>query len=154
MKDLFIDNNIAKNFANPVDPNYKELIDWLCYFDKNSADNAFLVVSNKILNEYLSSSINCFKQSSIPIIIDKLTREGRLKKFENSAIRDFQNKHFKKIVVSKLLSNKEDHAHLAIVLMSDRKYALTIDNNLYCDLKNFPGFNVTVEKRPENLDYK
>ena len=35
LKDLFIDNNVAKNFANPLDPEYKKLIQWLMTFDKS-----------------------------------------------------------------------------------------------------------------------
>jgi len=28
-KDIFIDTNIAKNFTNPLDPEYKKLVFWL-----------------------------------------------------------------------------------------------------------------------------
>lgn len=153
-KDLFIDNNIAKNFANPVDVNYKELINWLLVYDKESKDNAFLVVSNKLLKEYLDSSRNCSIPSSIPMIINKLTREGRLNKFQNEEITQFQKKHFNKTIKRKLLSNEKDHSHLAIVLMSDRKFAITIDDNFYVDFKKFKAFSVTVAKRPEALNYK
>ncbi len=154
MKDLFIDNNIAKNFANPVDPNYKELINWLSLYNKDSKDNAFLVVSNKLLEEYLDSSRNCSKPSSIPMIIAKLNREGRLNKFSNSDIQQFHETYFTKSVIRRLLSNKKDHSHLAIVLMSERRFALTIDDNFYRDLLSFKKFKVVVEKRPERLNYK
>lgn len=30
-KDIFIDNNIASKFSNPLDPEYKKLIKWLDY---------------------------------------------------------------------------------------------------------------------------
>jgi hypothetical protein len=33
LKDIFIDNNIAKNFCNPVDPEYKNLVVPLNYLD-------------------------------------------------------------------------------------------------------------------------
>lgn len=47
-KDIFIDNNITKNFANPLDPEYKKLIKWLMAFDEqDKAKNAYLVISNK-----------------------------------------------------------------------------------------------------------
>ena len=154
MKDLFIDNNIAKNFANPVDSNYIELINWLTHYEKGSPDNAFLVVSNKLLKEYLDSLRNCSKPNSMPVIIAKLTREGRLNKFDNNLINVFQKEHFTKTIKKKLLSNEKDHPHLAIVLMSVRKYALTIDHNFYRDLANFTGFNVVVKKKPENLNYR
>ena len=54
-KDLFIDNNIAKNFSNPLDPEYKKLIKWLIEFNSNPKkhdDNAHLVVSQKLIAEY------------------------------------------------------------------------------------------------------
>jgi hypothetical protein len=51
-KDIFIDNNIAKNFSNPLDPDYKKLIKWLREFnddDPKIHNNAYLMVSNKLL---------------------------------------------------------------------------------------------------------
>lgn len=52
-KDIFIDNNITKNFCNPLDPEYKKLIKWLMAFDEqDKAKNAYLVISNKLLAEY------------------------------------------------------------------------------------------------------
>lgn len=150
-KDIFIDNNVAKNFASPVDKNYIELINWLVKYDIESDDNAHLVVSNKLLNEYFKSSRDCSKSSSIPVIIGKLTREGRLIKFKNNEISTFQDTFFTKAVLKRLLSNIEDHFHIATVLMSERKYAITIDDNLFNDLTSF---NATVVKRPEQLAYK
>jgi len=38
-KDIFIDNNIAKNFTNPLDGEYKKLVQWLMrynFYQKNS----------------------------------------------------------------------------------------------------------------------
>ncbi len=51
IKDIFIDNNIAKNFCNPLDPEYKRLIQWLI-----SDSTAYLVVSNKLIVEYTRST--------------------------------------------------------------------------------------------------
>lgn len=119
MKGIFIDNNIAKNFANPIDPNYKELINWLLTFDKTKLkeENAHLAVSQKLLVEYLKSSRNCAIPSSIPMIIGKLTREGRLNKISNAELRAFTNQYFTKKVFKKLQSNAEDHPHIATVLL-------------------------------------
>ena len=45
LKDIFIDSNVAKNFANPLDPEYKKLVNWLMNFDEdNQTNNAHLVV--------------------------------------------------------------------------------------------------------------
>ncbi|RIV44019.1 hypothetical protein [Flagellimonas pelagia] len=162
MKDLFIDNNIAKNFASPIDQNYKDLISWINDFDQELVENepnkivefAHLMVSQKLLVEYLKSSRNCSKPNSIPSIIDRLTRQGRLLKKSKEDIKDFIEKNFSKKIEKSLLSNQEDHCHIATVLLSTRKKCLTYDENLTKDLIDFPGFTVHVEKRPEKLNYK
>jgi hypothetical protein len=61
-KDIFIDNNIAKNFTNPLDPEYVKLIKWLLAYDEvpeGSPDyiNAHLAVSKKLLVEYYRSAM-------------------------------------------------------------------------------------------------
>ena len=154
MKDLFIDNNIAKNFSNPMDPEYKKLIRWLMnYEDAETSKNAFLVVSNKLLNEYNRSARDARSNTSIPVIIDKLTREGRLIKISNEEIKAFQRQYFTQKIKRKLTSNREDWDHLALVLLSVRKYGLSLDDALVNDLRDFPGFVVWIEKRPEDLPY-
>ena len=159
MKDIFIDNNIAKDFSNPIEPDYLQLINWLQTYNQTAVkdgsikeeDIAYLVVSQKLLVEYLSSARNASKDTSIPIIIDQLTREGRLNKFSNKDIENFKNKYFKKKI--KFRSNYKDQNHLPIILMSERKMALTLDVNFKFDLENFPRFSVQVEKRPQDLNY-
>jgi hypothetical protein len=155
-KDIFIDNNIAKNFSNPMDEEYKKLIQWLLTTNGNEDEdkNAYLVVSQKLLVEYISSSQYAASNTSIPVMINTLQREGRLIKFDNQQIKEFQRKYFKSSVLKNLKSNREDRDHIPIVCLSDRKYALTIDDKLFDDLRDFPGFKVWVEKRPENLDYE
>ena len=99
-KDLFIDNNIAKNFCNPMDKEYIKLINLLLYFDENDRHNidnyAHLVGSQKLLNEYIGSAMNAISDTSIPAIIDRLTREGRLWHISNVQIKQFQQAHFSK----------------------------------------------------------
>lgn len=153
MKDIFIDNNIAKNFTNPLDPEYKKLIKWLLKSEKDKNTDAHLVISQKLLVEYKRSARGAFSATSIPTIIDKLTREGRLIKFEKYEIEEFKREHFTKKVVKKFQSNQEDRELIPVVLLSHRKYALSLDGNFTTDLKNFPKFEVRVEKRPENLPY-
>lgn len=162
MKDIFIDNNIAKNFATPLDKNYKDLIDWLNNYDEESVKKdstvkdtfAHLVVSQKLLKEYLDSSKNSSKPNAIPSLINRLIIQGRLIKKTKNEIEDFTNKHFTKTITRKLLSNEEDHCHIVTVLLSQRKICLTYDKNLTKDLDNFPGFNPIVKKRPEEINYK
>ncbi|MCK4760673.1 MAG: hypothetical protein KAW12_00640 [Candidatus Aminicenantes bacterium] len=153
-KDIFIDNNIAKNFSNPMDRQYIRLIAWLMnYNENNSPQNAYLVVSKKLIGEYSRTASAALSSTSIPVLIDKLTREGRLINFKNAEIKEFQQQYFTKTITRKLRSNKADHDHIPIVLMSDRKIALSLDDNLIYDLVHFPGFTVKAEKRPENLPY-
>lgn len=152
-KDIFIDNNIAKNFSNPLDPEYKLLVSWLQENVPGENQAAHLVVSNKLLAEYHKSSRNATSSSSIPVIIDILTRQNRLIKISNEEIKNFRKEYFSKKVERELLSNEEDRNHIPVVLLSDRKFALTIDHNLTHDLLHFPGFHATVEARPERLPY-
>lgn len=83
-----------------------------------------------------------------------MTREGRRNSFSNKEIKAFQRKHFSKKIEKKFLSNKKDQNHIPIVLVSDRKMALTLDKNFKTDLENFPRFTVEIEMRPEELNYK
>ena len=157
-RDIFIDNNIASKFANPADPEYKDLIQWLLenheIIEDTEDDRAYLVVTKKILNEYFRSSRDTTGATSIPIVINKLTREGRLVYFSNQQIKGFKNQHFTKAIEKRMRSNIEDRDHIPAVLMSDRKYALTYDSGLTYDLEHFPGYTVLVCKRPEEMPYK
>jgi len=156
-KDIFIDNNIAKNFSNPMDPEYKRLIQWLMAFnpDKSGEDEnaAYLVVSNKLIAEYQRTSGLAHSPTNITIIISKMTREGRLIKVTNEEIKEFKQKYFRKKVIKNLTCNREDRDHIPVVLVSERKYALSLDNNFIYDLTHFPGFVVLAVKRPESLPY-
>jgi hypothetical protein len=152
-KDIFIDNNIAKNFSNPLDPEYKSLVNWLQTNHKDEEQKAYLVVSQKLITEYSRSSSHAHSATNMPTIINILLREGRLVKISNDKIRDFQHQYFTKAVKRRLRSNAEDKEHIPVVLLSERKYALTIDKNLTHDLLDFPKFRATVKARPEELPY-
>lgn len=157
-RDIFIDNNIACRFANPVDANYKDLVVWLndnhVIPEDQEDDRAYLVVSNKLLKEYLSSCRGALATNAIPNIVNKLLREGRLIKISNEQISEFKNTYFTKTVERKLTSNAEDRNHIPVVLLSERKMALTNDEKFTYDLENFPGFTVVVSDRPEQISYK
>lgn len=93
-KDIFIDNNIACRFANPMDPEMKKLINWIMKNEVGSDDNAILVVSDKLLHEYIASCQGAYGSTSIPMIVGKLTKEGRLLKISNAEIKEFQRMYF------------------------------------------------------------
>lgn len=151
MKDIFIDNNIACRFSNPMDPEMVKLINWLVF--SNKGDKAILVVSKKLLEEYCASSIGAKSETAIPSIINTLIIEGRLNIVSKQQIEQFKNDYFSKARINKMRSNAEDRDHIPVVLLSDRKYALTNDSNFTYDLNHFPGFTVLVSNRPELIPY-
>jgi hypothetical protein len=141
-----------------MDPEYKKLVKWLQTYkpvakDKPDYTNAYLVLSKKLIREFNLSSRGAISATCIPVIIDQITREGRRVFISNEQIKVFQKKHFTKAVEKKLTCNKKDWEHIPAVLLSHRKYALTIDDNFGYDLVNFPKFNATVAKKPENIPY-
>jgi hypothetical protein len=153
-QDIFIDTNIAKNFSYPVDNEYKRLINWLLKNDLEQSElNAYILVSQKLINEYSRSSANAKSLTTISVILSKMQKQGRRVFITNQQIKDFQKEYFSKKTLKKLKSNEEDREHIPVVFLSDRKYVLTIDENFTYDLEHFPNFKATVEKRPENLPY-
>ncbi len=155
-KDIFIDNNIACRFSNPMDPNMIELVSWLMDNRGDHSNHAFLAVSKKLLEEYLSSCRGGGNASStsMPMIVDRLGREGRLSFISKKKIDRFKEMYYTKRVVNHFLSNAEDREHIPVVLLSDRKFALTKDRNFAADLMRFPGFSPVVSGRPEDIPYK
>ena len=61
------------------------------------------------------------------------TYERRLTKITNADIKGFQNKYFTKTVERTLRSNQENRNHIPVVLLSERKFALTNDRNFTFD---------------------
>lgn len=155
MKDIFIDNNIAKSFANPADPEYIKLIIWLLDYSANPNQDAYLVVSVKLLEEYAGTVGLCKDAQNIYLIVDKLTSQGRLIRKSNKEIRDFRNRYYTKRISNRLKCSTNDRDyHIPTVLLSSRRYALSIDNDFVNDLLSFPGFTVTVAKRPQHINYR
>jgi hypothetical protein len=156
-KDIFIDTNIASKFCNPQDNEYKKLIEWLLHFDENDTENvdsyAHLVISRKLIGEYIRSNQNAITDTNIITIIDTLTRQNRLVRVQNDEIKNFRKKHFSKTTEKKLKCNHEDREHIPVVLLSHRKYAISYDDNFIDDVVNFPGFKVLAAKRPEHIPY-
>lgn len=157
-KDIFIDTNIAKNFSNLKDEEYKKLISWLITFDERipKEENAHLVVSDKLLQEYISSSSGAKSTTTIANIISRLWKQGRKIKFTSKEIKEFQNKHFKTRIKNKfnLHTANKDTNHVPIILMSDRKKALIIDKEFRNTINNFPRFRAEAESKPREEFYK
>jgi hypothetical protein len=144
MKDILIDNNVAKNFCNPLDDHYKALVEWL--FNKG-----FLVVTQRLLIEYSATSALSRSCTSMPALVDHLLRSGRLRKFGKVTLSDFR---FGARVQRSLRSNKEDHDSIKAVMLSERKFALSHDNNLRHDINTFPGYHARAEQQPQDLPYE
>ncbi len=154
-KDIFIDNNIASQyFSNPIDEEYKNLIEWLLTHNEIVDENAYLVVSPYLLREYHESNRNANSRTNIIKIVEELTKQERLILFSKKQIEGFQQKHYSNKILKRLLSNAKDRNHLPAVLLSDRKMALSEDSNFLSDLKEFSDFEIITAKRPENLNYK
>ena len=154
-KDIFIDNNIASRyFSNPVDEDHSKLVDWLRTFNEDEATDAYLVISPYLMREYHESNRNATSTTNIVQIIGDLTKQERLVNFTKKEIEAFQSQHYSKKVMKRLLSNNKDRNHIPAVLLSDRKMALSEDDNFLHDLYEFSSFEPTTAKRPEKLNYK
>lgn len=162
-KDIFIDNNVAIKLSNPPEKEYKELIKWLLKENKETPDeNAYIVISQKLLNEYHRSNQNAKSKSNITVILARMARGnnyiddknreiiGRKIQISKKLIKDFQNKNFSKKVLKKLQSNIEDREHIPVVMLSDRRKVLTEDINFTKDLKYF---SAEVENKPKQEFY-
>ncbi len=207
-KDIFIDNCIAINFlANPLDPEYKKLIEWLKMYDSENKDkNAYLMVSDNLIKEYTATAGSSASKNNICNIIPEMQKKGRLvrikkeqiKEFNrvyftkgiekrhkgnetsNKQIREFECKHLTEAANKKLTCkvkirkkqireikheyvregierrlecNEEDWDHIPMVLLSERKYALSLDENFIKDLHKFSGFVVVAAKKPQDIPY-
>jgi hypothetical protein len=154
MKDIFIDSNIAKSFSRPADEEYKNLIRWLLIHKHDTENDAYLLFSKKLEQEYVGSAQHAKSFTSIPYIIEILRRQERLREFSNNEIEDFLTTFVTKKVKRRLREIKKDWNHLPLVMLSDRKMAITIDDDFIYNLTHFPGFTVIAAKRPEELPYK
>ena len=140
-KDIFIDTNIACKFAKPNKAQV-EFLEWL-------ENSGYLMVSKKILNEYNKScNIRIFIA-----IIDKLISNNRLVRISNDEIKTFKKQHFTKRITKRLQSNHQDRDHIPLVLLSERKIAITEDDKFTSDLMNIPGFKPIVSHTFDGVDY-
>ena len=149
LKDIFIDTNIAPKLVNPNCDGYSdymELVEWLF----NDENNGYLLVSQKLLNEYSSTGNN----GVFNALINQLTISGRLARKESKEISKFKSKFFTKRIINSLNSNREDWNHIALIMLSARKLAVSDDKNFREDIINFPRFNAVAKQNPKDLNYK
>lgn len=146
IKDLFVDNNVAKNFKNPADPQYEKLIQWLY-------DEGHLVLSQKLLKEYHDSNRGNYGQSILSII-DRLTKDERIVMISNEQLKALT---FPKKLEEKCLQLNKDYWHLKAILLSNRKMGIIIDKAFREAVNNHPifeGVKPQAVARPEEIDYE
>jgi len=161
-KDIFIDADVANKFASTKDEHLLELINWLL----ESKNQSFLMMSDYLRNDCFKGNNHCSKEFSICTIYFQLQKDDRLNVKTKKEIKLFQQKFFNKKVWDKLkcTTNKKgdksnDPEHIALILLSDRRIALTEDENLLNGILDFPmkgigGIKATVAKKPQELNYK
>jgi len=142
-KDLLVDNSIAKNFCNPLDAHYKVFIHWLFVEGE-------LVVTQSLLKEYHASTAGSPSPTNIVVIVAKLTADGRLRRFTKQDLNLFQIPNH---VARCLRSNRKDWDSIKAVMLSTRKFALSLDNDFVFDVNNYPGYLARAERRPQDLPY-
>lgn len=155
MKDIFIDAQIANKFASPPNDCYKRLIRWLLTRDVNSPENdAILMISDKLINEYKGGNIGLNGGTSIGAIVNLLIRQNRYTKIETPDLKNFINRDITKAIKRGLQSNQKDWWHFPLVFKSQRKLAIVEDGNFQIDLLNFPRYSrgVRVYATPD-CDY-
>lgn len=153
MNDIFIDNDfIVLNFHSP-DEDVLKFIQWL-YDEEGLENKAHLILSQKLYNEYVSSSSPKPAYTNILTICSVMLSQGRLLKVSNEEIRKFKDTHMPNKIHKKLTCNKKDREHIPIILLSNRKMGITNDKALKADLQNFKGFNTFIEDHPKKLNYK
>ncbi len=142
--DLFVDSNLSGHFAKPVKPEYRELIRWL-------NEEGCLVVCQSLIVEYHDAVRGATSPTTLVEIVNRLQREGRLRRFTKDKLREFL---IKPSVQRRLCSNRADHDLIKIVLLSDRKLGLSEDRNLARDINTFPGHQAQVASTPSKIDYR
>ena len=146
MQDLFLDTSIVKHFIPPMQPSYKELYTWL-------RSTGTLVVSTKLKIEYIRG-LSGHQGDSIIVLIDFLTRKGRLNEINSDRIKNFK---IKKGIKRRMRSNVEDHHHIITILLSNRKLAVSADANFRHDVNLQPtidGIKPFASHSPSKLTYK
>ena len=142
--DLFVDANLSGHFARPVKPEYCQLIRWL-------REEGWLVVCQSLTVEYHKAVIGSTSPTTLVAIVEKLQRDGRLRRFSKNDLGNFRIPTSAK---RRLRSNRADHDFIKVVLLSDRKLGLSEDRDLAHDINTFPGHHAHVARAPSKIGYR
>ena len=139
--DLFVDSNVSGHFARPVRADYKALVKWL-------RDEGCLVVCSSLIREYGAAVRGSSAPTTLVAIVDRLQRDGRLIRFSKKELQAFPlGKHAPR----RLRSNRADHDFIKVVLLSDRKLALSEDKKLAQDIN---GCGAQCGSTPSKIAYR
>lgn len=140
MDDIFVDDCVAVKLENPLDPRLSGFVKWL-------STVGVLVTSKKILSEY-HRSLSVGGPSNFITILNKLQIDGRIRHFSNGDLKAFP---ISNRIARKLRSNKADWWHIRVVMLSDKRRALSFDINFKYDLTHFPGCSAKAGSYPEDI---
>jgi len=143
MKDILVDNCIAKNFCNPLDEEYKRFIKWL--FHEGS-----LVITQQLLREYHSACADARSLTNIIAIVELQQRDGRLNTVSSHRLKMFR---FRKKDERRLRSNWKDWSQIKAVLLSNRRFAVSRDHDFCHDINSIPGYGARAASRPQDIPY-
>ncbi|QLQ29436.1 hypothetical protein H4W19_02760 [Pseudoxanthomonas mexicana] len=122
--DIVMDTNVARLYDHAADPRYKKLFQWI-----HSVGS--LAVSMPLLREYSGTTNHVLAG-----LVRHLTDSGRLNKFTNRQIDDFNDdRHYN------YTSNGQDRAHARLCFLSNRKIFIGFDNRLIDDINGFRSVN-------------
>lgn len=141
MKDIFVDTNSAQQFINPINEEYKELLQWL-------KTEGILTYNQKLLVEIGRGNQNLL------ILIDFLIKNGRANHIASQALKQFE---FTKAQHKNFNCNAEDRIHLKTVVLSCRKIAIAGDIALRNDingLAKYDGIQPQAYEFPSESNYK
>ena len=104
-----------------------------------------------LIKEYHAAVQGSTAQNTLVAIVNKLQRDGRLRRFSKKELQAFP---LPKSVRRRLRSNRADHELIKVVMLSDRKLALSKDRRLAQDINDFPGFDARCEDAPSKIPYR
>lgn len=134
MKDIVIDATAIRLFGVAKDIEFIKFFSWL-------QNDGVLTVSSYLIKDY-----NGFRSHYIAALLSHLINSGRFNKIPTKTIKSFKDHHYR--------YRCNDRFHVRLVMLSDRRLALSNDDNFIYDVNNFPGMRSTAARRPSQLPYQ
>ena len=134
MKDIVIDATAIRLFGVTKDIEFIKFFSWL-------QNDGVLTVSSYLIKDYSGCGSHY-----IAALLSHLINNGRLNKIATNTIKFFNDRHYR--------YRSNDRLHVRLVMLSDRRLALSHDDNFIHDINNFPGMRATAARRPSQLPYQ